>query len=176
MTTPQFQCYPHSQRPFMGTCGLYKASSAAEAASATHSVHTDQASHAAERRLIPPLPLPCSLARSVTTPLQGLYLLCDGLLRPRRTPEHPCPAAPRGPLTPRRVASALREVGGGVRPLAALSLRRSRVAYRGPAISFPRLRVNRGKEKGRSVAPRPGRCFLNPLREASRSRRRHRCG
>src|SRR5215217_3948640 len=34
-----------------------------------HSAHTDQASHAAERRLIPPLPLPCSLAPSVTTPL-----------------------------------------------------------------------------------------------------------
>src|SRR5215204_7694440 len=32
-------------------------------------VHTDQASHAAARRLIPPTSCPCSLAPSVTTPL-----------------------------------------------------------------------------------------------------------
>src|SRR5215208_242002 len=69
MTTPQLKCHPHSQRPFKGTGGLYRASTTAEAASATQSVHTDHASHAAERRLIPPLPLPCSLVLPVTTPL-----------------------------------------------------------------------------------------------------------
>jgi predicted tellurium resistance membrane protein TerC len=45
---------------------------------------------------------------------QGLHLLRDGLLGVRRTPEHPCPAPSRGPLSPRRAASALREVEGGV--------------------------------------------------------------
>jgi predicted tellurium resistance membrane protein TerC len=56
---------------------------------------------------------------------QGLHLLCDGLCGLRRIPEHACPAPPRGPLAPGRVASALREVGGGCRPpLAVLSLRR----------------------------------------------------
>src|SRR5688500_16541350 len=35
----------------------------------THSRHSDQASHAAVRRLIPPTPRSCSLAPSVTTPL-----------------------------------------------------------------------------------------------------------
>jgi predicted tellurium resistance membrane protein TerC len=39
--------------------------------------------------------------------------------------EHPSPATPRGPLSTRRAASALREGGGGLRPLAAMSLRRS---------------------------------------------------
>src|SRR5688500_17962399 len=37
--------------------------------SATHTRHSDQASHAAVRRLIPPTPRSCSLAPSVTTPL-----------------------------------------------------------------------------------------------------------
>src|SRR3712207_9427921 len=40
---------------------------------------------------------------------QGLHLLRDGLLRLRRTPEHPCPAPSTGPLAPGRAAPALRE-------------------------------------------------------------------
>src|SRR5918995_637129 len=39
------------------------------AASATHSAHSDQASHAATRALILPSPRSCSLAPSVTAPL-----------------------------------------------------------------------------------------------------------
>src|SRR5215210_8491989 len=35
----------------------------------TESAHSDHASHAAVRRLIPPIPRPCSLIPSVTTPL-----------------------------------------------------------------------------------------------------------
>jgi predicted tellurium resistance membrane protein TerC len=53
---------------------------------------------------------------------QGLHLLRDGLLRPRRAAEHPRPAPPRGTLAPRQAASALREVGGGARLPATLSL------------------------------------------------------
>src|SRR5215212_4733071 len=45
---------------------------------------------------------------------QGLHLLRDGLLRLRRVTEHPYPAPSRGPFSPSRAASALREVGRGV--------------------------------------------------------------
>src|SRR5215210_6216500 len=69
MTTPQLKCHPHSQRPFKGTGGLYRASTTAEAANATHSAHSDQANQVAVRGLITLTPRPCSLAPSVTTPL-----------------------------------------------------------------------------------------------------------
>src|SRR5215208_5892494 len=87
MTTPQFQCHPHSQRPFKGTGGLYRASSTAEAARAMHSDHSDHANQAAVRRLIPPPPRRCSLAPSVTTPLYNTTV-CQALrqtLRSRRS-------------------------------------------------------------------------------------------
>src|ERR687890_303839 len=48
------------------------------AASATPSAHSDQANHAAVRRLIPPTPRRCSLAPSVTTPLYNTTV-CQAL-------------------------------------------------------------------------------------------------
>src|SRR5215212_11796132 len=53
----------------VGTDGLKKSSNSADAKRATQSAHTDQAIQAEVRRFIPPTPLPCSLAPSVTTPL-----------------------------------------------------------------------------------------------------------
>src|SRR5918997_4221521 len=44
----------------------------------THSRHSDQASHAAVRRLIPPTSRSCSLAPSVTTPLYNTTV-CQAL-------------------------------------------------------------------------------------------------
>jgi hypothetical protein len=44
----------------------------ASAVDARETVHIDQASRAAVRRLIPPTPLPCSLAPTVTTPLYSM--------------------------------------------------------------------------------------------------------
>src|SRR5829696_4720410 len=63
MTTPQIESR------FIGPGGVCKASTTAKAASATHTAHSDHASQAAVRRLIPPTPRPCSLAPCVTTPL-----------------------------------------------------------------------------------------------------------
>src|SRR5215203_5571347 len=63
MTTPQFES------SLIGPGGVYKASSTAEAASTTHSAHSDQANHAAVRWLIPPPPRSRSFVPSVTTPL-----------------------------------------------------------------------------------------------------------
>src|SRR5919112_3031618 len=53
-------------------------------ASATHSRHSDQASHAARRVLISPTPRPCSLAPSVTTPLYNTTV-CQALRQTQRS-------------------------------------------------------------------------------------------
>src|SRR5215203_4100226 len=63
MTTPQIESR------FIGPGGVCKASTTAKAASATHTAHSDHASQATVRRLIPPTPRSCLLAPSVTTPL-----------------------------------------------------------------------------------------------------------
>jgi hypothetical protein len=53
-------------------------------ASATHSRHSDQASHAARRVLISPTPRSCSLAPSVTTPLYNTTV-CQALRQTQRS-------------------------------------------------------------------------------------------
>src|SRR3712207_2380139 len=66
MTIPSSEIKKISPR----VCSLRRARIKFAAASATHSAHSDQASHAATRALILPSPRPCcSLAPSVTTPL-----------------------------------------------------------------------------------------------------------
>src|ERR687898_2951198 len=52
-----------------GSSSVMKSSTRASVMSTTHTAHSDQANHAAVRRLILPFPRPCSLAPSVTTPL-----------------------------------------------------------------------------------------------------------
>src|SRR5215217_663631 len=53
------------------------------AVSVTVSAHSDQANQAAVRRFIPPIPRPCSLALSVTTPLDSTTV-CQALRQPLR--------------------------------------------------------------------------------------------
>src|SRR5918998_1118905 len=56
-------------------CPLRRARIRLATASATHSAHSDQASHEAARWLILPAPRPCPLAPSVTTPTLQHYRL-----------------------------------------------------------------------------------------------------
>src|SRR5215218_396716 len=72
-----------------------------------HSAHTDQASHAAERRLIPPLPRPCSLAPSVTTPLYSMTV-SRALRQPLRS--QAVSELPRMPIPRTRVNNASRSL------------------------------------------------------------------
>src|SRR5215210_1111763 len=53
------------------------------AVSATESAHSDQASQEAVRGVIPPIPLPRSLAPSITTPLYSATV-CQALRQPLR--------------------------------------------------------------------------------------------
>src|SRR5215204_32914 len=57
------------------TCGLWKSSNTASTARVAHSTQSDQASHAAARWLIPPIPRLCSHASSITTPLYSTHRL-----------------------------------------------------------------------------------------------------
>src|SRR5215203_6072621 len=58
-----------------GSSSVMKSSKSASAMSTTHTAQSDQANQATVRRLIPPLPSPCSLAPFVTTiTLQDSFL------------------------------------------------------------------------------------------------------